>query len=160
MSICLLVSSYSASLAPGRSFSVQFGASAKASSRLQVLFMMTPDHDPEFGFSLCPDSVNPKAKNDASIQITAKFILNMSLSWDFFRRNFIFKILGIEAVQPATCGLRLRIHQKADRRTARSWQDDIVREVVSDPVHLPRPEEPRTGLLHHVIVQRTISRRL
>src|SRR5258706_3164650 len=152
MSICLLVSSYSASLAPGRSFSVQFGASAKASSRLQVLFMMTPDHDPEFGFSLCPASVNPKAKKDATMQITAKFILNMSLSPDFFRRNFIFEILGIEAVQPATCGLRLRVHQKADRRAVRARQGDIVREVVSDPVHLPRPEEPRASRLHHLIV--------
>jgi hypothetical protein len=35
--------------------------------------MMTPDHDPEFGFSLCPASVNPKVKKDATMQITAKF---------------------------------------------------------------------------------------
>jgi hypothetical protein len=64
-------------LAPGASVSVHFGASAKASSAVQLLLMMTPDHVPEFGFSLCPVSANPKAKKNSATQITGKFILIM-----------------------------------------------------------------------------------
>jgi hypothetical protein len=40
--------------------------------------MMTPDHDPEFGFSLCPASAAPEAKQHAAIQIRGKFVLMMS----------------------------------------------------------------------------------
>ena len=49
MNICLVVSSYSESVAPGTPFSVHLAASAKASSGLQLLLMMTPDHDPGVG---------------------------------------------------------------------------------------------------------------
>ena len=51
---------------------------------------------------------------------------------------------------------RLRIHEEADRRAARSRQRDIVREVVRHPVHLPGPEQPHPRLLHHFVVQRPV----
>src|ERR1700737_1839170 len=77
--ICLVVSSYKISLAPGTFFSVHLEPSAKASSALQLLFMMTPDHDPEFGFSACPDAEMPEAKKNATMQlITGKLDLNTS----------------------------------------------------------------------------------
>jgi hypothetical protein len=53
------------------------GASANASSVVQLLLMMTPDHDLESGFSLWPSSNNPKAKKKNARQINGKFILIM-----------------------------------------------------------------------------------
>jgi hypothetical protein len=51
------------------------GASAKASSAVQLLLMMTPDHDPELGCSLCPFSANPNARKKNTMQIAGKLIL-------------------------------------------------------------------------------------
>src|SRR3984893_3770092 len=76
-SICRVVSSYKTSFAPGTSFSVHLGASAKASSAVQLLFIMTPDHDPEFGLAVCLAKATPPTKKNATIQITGKFILIM-----------------------------------------------------------------------------------
>jgi hypothetical protein len=38
---------------------------------------MTPDHDPEFGLSVCLAKATPAAKKIATVQITGKFILIM-----------------------------------------------------------------------------------
>jgi hypothetical protein len=78
MNICLVVSSYKESFAPGTPFSVHLAASAKASSELQLLFMMTPDQDPEFALSLCLASARPETKNNPSVQISGKFALMIS----------------------------------------------------------------------------------
>jgi hypothetical protein len=57
---------------------MHLGASAKASSALQLLLMMTPDHELDFGFLSWAFSVKPNAKNNANMEIMGKSILIMS----------------------------------------------------------------------------------
>src|SRR5579862_7353482 len=78
MNICLVVSSYKESFAPGAPFSVHLAASAKASSGLQLLFMITPDHDPVFACSVCLASARPETKKNVTVQIKGKFVFMMS----------------------------------------------------------------------------------
>jgi hypothetical protein len=59
---------------------------------------------------------------------------------DLLRRDLIFEVVCVEAVEPAGVCLRLRIHQESDGLAARSGQSDIVREVICDPIHFPRSE--------------------
>jgi hypothetical protein len=75
----------------------------------------------------------------------------------FLRGDFVFEVIGIQAVQTAGSSFRLRIHQKTEGSSACPWQHDIVGEVVANSVHFTRAEEPRARFLHHVVVQRTIS---
>src|SRR6266496_1921958 len=75
-------------------------------------------------------------------------------------RDLVLEVVRIETVQAAFGGFRLRIHEEGNRRAARSGQSDVVAEVVGHPVHFPEPEEPRAGLLHHLVVQRAIAGRL
>src|SRR5580700_8825372 len=64
LKISLVVSSYNTSLASGPRFSVHLAASAKASSGLQPLLMMTPDHGPELAmpFWACTDELTLQNK--------------------------------------------------------------------------------------------------
>jgi hypothetical protein len=59
---------------------------------------------------------------------------------DLPRRDFVLEVVGIETVKPAVARFGLRVHEEANRRTGRSGQRDVVREVVRHPIHLPRPE--------------------
>src|SRR5947208_16916128 len=59
---------------------------------------------------------------------------------DFSRGDFILEAVRIEAVQSAVGRFRLWVHEKCDWRATRPRQSDVVREVVSHPIHLPRAE--------------------
>src|SRR3984893_239707 len=61
--------------APGTSVSVHLGASAKASSAVQLLFMMTPYQDPVFGFSFCPIAERPNTKKNIIPRIRDRFVM-------------------------------------------------------------------------------------
>src|SRR6516165_9092595 len=70
---------------------------------------------------------------------------------------FIFEVVRIESVEAALCRFRLRIHQESNRSTFRAGKGNIVREVVSHPVHFPEPEQLGARAFHHIVVERTIS---
>src|SRR3989441_1825809 len=76
------------------------------------------------------------------------------------RNDLVLECVGIETVDSALRGLRLRIHQERQRLAARTRQRDVVREVVRHPVHLPRPEQPRARRGDHRVIERPVSRRL
>src|ERR1700674_1139025 len=74
------------------------------------------------------------------------------------RADLVLEAVRVEAVEPAVCCFRLRIHQESHWGATRSGQSDIVGEVVRHPVHLPETEETGTGLHHHLVVEREVAR--
>ena len=58
----------------------------------------------------------------------------------FPRRDLVLEAVRIEAVESTVRRFSLRIHEEADWRISRCWQQDIVREVKRHPIHLPGPE--------------------
>src|SRR6266481_2668200 len=74
------------------------------------------------------------------------------------RADLVLEAVRVEAVEPAVCCFRLRIHQESHGGATRSGQSDIVGEIVRHPVHLPGTEEPGTGLHHHLVVEREVAR--
>ena len=76
--ICRVVSSYNTSFVPG-TFSVHLAASAKASSTVQPLLMMTPDHDPEFVILPCPATAKLEASRNAIVSVQMCFAMLHSL---------------------------------------------------------------------------------
>src|SRR5207253_9796262 len=79
---------------------------------------------------------------------------------DLLLRDLVPEVVRIEAVEAAVRGFRLRIHEEGERGAFRPGENDVVREVVGHPVHLPGAEEPRPGLLHHLVGERAIPGRL
>src|SRR5215510_16136215 len=59
---------------------------------------------------------------------------------ELVRDDLVLERLGIEAVEAAVDGLRLRVHEEGQRTALRLRQHDVVGEVERDPVHLPRAE--------------------
>src|SRR6266850_7544380 len=58
---------------------MHFAASAKASSMVQPLLMMTPDHDPEVFTLSCPANARLKAKRNATEIIQESFVMSCSV---------------------------------------------------------------------------------
>ena len=56
------------------------------------------------------------------------------------RRYLVLEALRIEAVNTDIARFRLRIHKESDRRVVRTRQGNIVREIVSHPIHFPASE--------------------
>src|SRR4249919_1779696 len=50
------------------------------------------------------------------------------LRCDFARSDFVFEMVGIEAVQTPSGCFGLRIHEERERRGRRSWKRPVVRE--------------------------------
>jgi len=59
---------------------VHFADSAKASSTVQALLMMIPDHDPEVPRLFCPNSVSVTAKNTAIVHTRQRLAMSQSFS--------------------------------------------------------------------------------
>ena len=59
---------------------------------------------------------------------------------DLPRCNLVLEAVRIETVEPATGRFGLGIHEETNRRTHRFGQHHIMREVISHPIHLPRPK--------------------
>src|ERR1700730_16354840 len=79
---------------------------------------------------------------------------------DFFGCYLVLEAVRIEAIEAPFGRFRLRIHEESNWCAIRSRQRDIMREVVSHPVHFPRAKEALASFLDHLVVQRTIPRRL
>src|SRR4051812_28837385 len=63
------------------------------------------------------------------------------LALQLARGDRVLEVIRVEAVEALLPGLRLGIHEEADGRRVRSWQLDVVRFVVREPVHLPGAEQ-------------------
>jgi hypothetical protein len=78
---------------------------------------------------------------------------------DLFRCDLVLEHLWSQRIKSGFRCLRLWVHEKSDRSSAGAWQRDIMREVVSHPIHLPRSAQPFADFLHQLVCQRTIPRR-
>src|SRR6266446_7607047 len=76
--MCRIVSSYKTSVAPGTLVAVHFADSAKASSTVHALLMMTPDHDPEVPRLFCPNNVSVTPKNTATVHTRQRLAMSQS----------------------------------------------------------------------------------
>src|SRR5881394_2687320 len=91
--------------------------------------------------AICPAGPPKLMKPSFSQKRSASANETPRLGLELACRDRVLEVVRIEAVEALSAVLRLRVHQEADRGSARAGQLDVVRLVVGEPVHLPGAEE-------------------
>jgi len=87
-----------------------------------------------------PPPVNAASRLESSHSKWHEAVGGQSGRRDFPCLYFILEIVGVERVEATVRCFRLRIHQESNPFAFRAGKRDIVREVISHPVHFPGAE--------------------
>src|SRR5450759_1320237 len=72
---------------------------------------------------------------------------------EFFCHDLILEIVGVKAVDATILGLELWIHEESNSATCRFRQKNVMRVVVSQPIHFPCAKEVFADRLHFRIIE-------